>query len=186
MNRKKQLKYLLGAVLLPLAFTACDDDGNPGGDNQPFRAESGIYVFNTGTEGYGIEGSLSYLDPATRSLRTSVFLGTNGRSLGSTVQDGVISGQPASNKGYFWAVSGGVRYGASGSDAVLALQRKLKAAGYDPNGLDRWYGRGCITADQMLLRDKGYYRGDVDGLHGHETNAAMCRALIDGLYSKSW
>lgn len=93
MNRKKQLKYLLGAVLLPLAFTACDDDGNPGGDNQPFRAESGIYVFNTGTEGYGIEGSLSYLDPATRSLRNSVFLGTNGRSLGSTVQDGVILGE---------------------------------------------------------------------------------------------
>lgn len=103
-----------------------------------------------------------------------------------TVQDGVISGQPTSNKGYFWAVSGGVQYGSSGSDAVLALQRKLKAAGYDPNGLDRWYGRGCITAHQRLLRDKGYYKGSVDGFHGHETNSAMCRALLDGLYSKSW
>ncbi len=110
------------------------------------------------------------------------------RQLG-TVQDGVISGQPDANSGYFWAVSGGVVFTAGdavGSDAVLALQRKLKAAGYDPNGLDRWYGAGCISAHQRLLRDKGYYKGDIDGFHGHQTNEAMCDALLDGLYSRAW
>ena len=101
-----------------------------------------------------------------------------------TVADGVISGQPTSNKTYFWAVSGGVTYGSSGSDAVLALQKGLKAAGYDPNGLDRYYGRGCIKAHQKWLKKKGYYTGKIDGYHGHETNVAMCRALAAGAYKK--
>lgn len=100
-----------------------------------------------------------------------------------TEADGVISGQPTSNKTYFWAVSGGVTYGSSGSDAVLALQKGLKAAGYDPNGLDRYYGKGCITAHQKWLKAKGYYTGKIDGYHGHETNAAMCRALAAGAYA---
>lgn len=101
-----------------------------------------------------------------------------------TVADGVISGQPTSNKTYFWAVSGGVTYGSSGSDAVLALQKGLKAAGYDPNGLDRYYGRGCIKAHQKWLKSKGYYTGKIDGYHGHETNEAMCKALAAGAYKK--
>lgn len=101
-----------------------------------------------------------------------------------TVADGVISGQPTSNKTYFWAVSGGVTYGSSGSDAVLALQKGLKAAGYDPSGLDRYYGRGCIKAHQRWLKKKGYYTGDIDGYHGHETNEAMCKALAAGAYKK--
>lgn len=105
------------------------------------------------------------------------------RQLG-TVADGVISGQPTSNKEFFWAVSGGVTYGSSGSDAVLALQRGLKAAGYDPNGLDRYYGKGCIKAHQRWLKAEGYYAGEIDGYHGHETNKAMCRALAAGAYKK--
>ena len=101
-----------------------------------------------------------------------------------TVADGVISGQPTSNKTYFWAVSGGVTYGSSGSDAVLALQRGLKAAGFDPNGLDRYYGKGCIKAHQRWLKKLGYYTGEIDGYHGHETNVAMCKALAAGAYKK--
>lgn len=101
-----------------------------------------------------------------------------------TVADGVISGQPMSNKEFFWAVSGGVAYGSSGSDAVLALQKGLKAAGYDPNGLDRYYGKGCIEAHQKWLKKLGYYAGEIDGYHGHETNEAMCKALAAGAYKK--
>ena len=81
------------------------------------------------------------------------------RQLGTTA-DGVISGQPTSNKQYFWAVSGGVTYGSSGSDAVLALQKGLKAAGYDPNGLDRYYGKGCIKALQRCSRPRLLRRQD--------------------------
>lgn len=101
-----------------------------------------------------------------------------------TVADGVISGQPTSNKTYFWAVSGGVTYGSSGSDAVLELQKGLKAAGYDPNGLDRYYGRGCIKAHQRWLKKLGYYTGDIDGYHGCQTNVAVCKALAAGAYKK--
>ena len=99
-----------------------------------------------------------------------------------TVADGVISGQTTSNKTFFWAVSGGVGYGDGGSDAVLELQGRLLARGYDPNGLDRHYGRGCIGAHQRALADAGYYPGAIDGYHGTQTNAAVCRALADGWY----
>lgn len=99
-----------------------------------------------------------------------------------TTQDGYISGQPTSNKKYFWAVSGGVQYGSSGSACIGALQSFLKARGYDPNGIDGYYGKGCITAHQQWLKAKGYYTGKVDGYHGHETNAAMCKALVAGAY----
>lgn len=99
-----------------------------------------------------------------------------------TTQDGVISGQPSSNKTYFWAVSGGVEWGSGGSDAILALQRFLLSKGFDPNGLDRYYGRGCITAHQRWLKQRGYYTGQVDGYHGHETNRAMGLALAAGAY----
>ena len=94
MNWKKHLKSLVWAFAMPLFFMACDDDDNNGGNNgeQPFRAESGIYVFNSGNQGSGIEGSLSFLDPSGRALKNEVFKEVNGRSLGSTVQDGVVLG----------------------------------------------------------------------------------------------
>lgn len=101
-----------------------------------------------------------------------------------TVADGVISGQTKANKEFFWAVSGGVDYGDGGSDAILALQKGLKAAGYDPNGLDRHYGRGCIRAHQRWLKKLGYYAGEVDGYHGHDTNRAMAKALAAGAYRR--
>ena len=94
MNWKKHLKSLVWAFAMPLFFMACDDDDNNGGNNgeQPFRAESGIYVFNSGNQGSGIEESLSFLDPSGRALKNEVFKEVNGRSLGSTVQDGVVLG----------------------------------------------------------------------------------------------
>ena len=95
MNWKKHLKHLVWALAVPMLFVACDDDDNPGGggdDDQNFRAESGIYVFNNGNQGSSIEGSLSFLDPAGNGLKNDVFKEVNGRSLGSTVQDGVVLG----------------------------------------------------------------------------------------------
>lgn len=100
--------------------------------------------------------------------------------------DSFLSGQPTENKTYFWAVTGGVEYGTGGSDAVRALQRKLRSAGYDPGDVDGWYGRSCATAHQRVLKTMGYYAGDVDGYHGTQTNAAVCRALSEGFYAKGW
>lgn len=95
MNWKKHLQYLAAFLAVPMLFAACSDDDNPGGDGgdgQDFRAESGVYVFNQGNQGSGINGSLSFLDPSARSQRADVFSEVNGRSLGSTVQDGVVLG----------------------------------------------------------------------------------------------
>lgn len=95
MNWKKHLKYVVGALAVPMLFAACDDDENPGGgggDERPFRAESGVYVFNQGNQPSGIGGSLSFLDPSIASCYNEVFQLVNGRGLGSTVQDGIVLG----------------------------------------------------------------------------------------------
>ena len=95
MNWKKHLKHLVWALAVPMLFVACDDDDNPGDggdDDQNFRAESGVYVFNQGNQSAGIGGALSFIDPSTASYRNDVFLLVNGRELGSMLQDGVVLG----------------------------------------------------------------------------------------------
>ena len=80
MNVMKYLKFCAWALALPMLFVACDDD-------------RGIYVFNTGNEGYSINGSLTFIDLAGNCFFNDVFKGANGRELGSTVQDGVVLGE---------------------------------------------------------------------------------------------
>ena len=94
MNVMKYLKFCAWALALPMLFVACDDD-NPGNGEEEteFRAERGIYVFNNGNEGYSINGSLTFLDPAGNCYFSDVFKYANGRELGSTVQDGVVLGE---------------------------------------------------------------------------------------------
>lgn len=105
------------------------------------------------------------------------------KQLGTTA-DGYLSGQAKSDKDHFWAVSGGVKYGTGGSDAIRKLQTKLKAAGYSVGSIDGCYGKSSITGHQKWLKKKGYYKGTVDGYHGHETNQAMGKALKAGAYKK--
>lgn len=93
MNLKKFLKFWTWALILPAVLVACDNDDNPGGGDDPaFRAEKGIYVFNSGNQGSSIVGSLTFIDPAGNSYFNDVFVEVNGRELGSTVQDGVVLG----------------------------------------------------------------------------------------------
>ena len=96
MNLKKYLSFFAWALLVPVVFSACGEDDNPAGgddDQTAFRAEKGIYVFNAGNQGSGIDGSLSFIDLANpRGFKNDVFQLVNGRSLGSTVQDGVVLG----------------------------------------------------------------------------------------------
>lgn len=94
MNVMKYLKFCAWALALPMLFVACDDDDNPGngGEETEFRAERGIYVFNNGNEGYGINGSLTFID-LEAGYMNNVFVQQNGRELGSTVQDGVVLGE---------------------------------------------------------------------------------------------
>ena len=104
------------------------------------------------------------------------------RQRGTTV-DGIISGQPKANAKWFWAVEDSTReFGSGGSDVILSLQQMLSNAGYDPNGLDRKYGKGAISAHQRWLNDKLGAGLEIDGKHGHATNKAMHRALQQGMY----
>ena len=91
--------------------------------------------------------------------------------------DDYLSGQSEADKSAFWAVTGGIRYGSGGSDAVRALQRAL---GVEADG---YYGAETIAAHQTALKAAGHYRGGIDGLHGHETNRAVCSALGEGWYA---
>ena len=93
--------------------------------------------------------------------------------------DNFLSGQAKSDEDDFWAVSGGVRYGDGGSDAIRVLQRIVGAT---PDG---YYGRKSITGNQSWLADLGYYKGKIDGYHGTQTNCAVCKALKDGAYKKA-
>lgn len=92
--------------------------------------------------------------------------------------DDYLSGQSKSDARAFWAVTGGVCYGSGGSDAVRALQRAL---GVEDDG---YYGSDTIRAHQRALNAAGYYRGNVDGFHGHATNRAVCSALREGWYAE--
>ncbi|MBO4985139.1 MAG: YncE family protein [Bacteroides sp.] len=88
---KSILRVLAILFALPLAFTACsDDDDEPA---EPALAEQGLFVFNSGNQGKSIDGSLSFIDEKNETVLNGVFMTVNGRSLGSTVQDGVILGK---------------------------------------------------------------------------------------------
>ena len=91
-NLKEHFRMLaLLALALPMTFAACSDDENPSDDpDTPVQIEEGVFVYNTGNEGYSIDGSLSFIDVQTDIVTNNAFLSANGRSLGSTVQDGVV------------------------------------------------------------------------------------------------
>ncbi|WP_308756648.1 DUF5074 domain-containing protein [uncultured Bacteroides sp.] len=91
MKMKEQFKMWAFLLALPLAFAACDDDDTPDG-GMPVTAEKGVFVFNAGNQGSSIEGSLSFIDRKNGTVTNDAFKSVNGRSLGSTVQDGVVLG----------------------------------------------------------------------------------------------
>lgn len=90
-NVKETFKYLALGFIMPIAFTSCsdDDDETP---EEPSLAEKGVFVFNTGNQGSSIEGSLSFIDKKNGQVINNAFKTVNSRSLGMTVQDGVILG----------------------------------------------------------------------------------------------
>lgn len=91
-----------------------------------------------------------------------------------TKQDAIISGQPAVNKKYCYALEKGgcVRWTsgkASGSDMARAEQKDLKAKNYYKGKIDGYIGKQHVIAKQKFLRDKGFYKGKIDGYYGVET-----------------
>lgn len=91
MKRKDFLRMMAMCLTLSVAFTACSDD-NEAPYPESAIATKGVFVFNSGNQGSSIDGSLSYVDEETGKVTNNLFLLANGRSLGATVQDGVVLG----------------------------------------------------------------------------------------------
>lgn len=124
----------------------------------------------------------SYVDLGDTSCWGPKFTHELQTQLGTTV-DGVISGQSSANKKYHGGISGTFQYGSGGSRCIIALQRKLKAAGYSLT-VDGHYGPKTIKAHQQWLIKLGWSCGKsgADGYHGKDTSSAMAKALQAGAY----
>lgn len=99
---------------------------------------------------------------------------TKSQKVFGTSMDGEISNQPASSKKYLpnastasWEFkSSGYK---DGSQFIKALQEFLKDKGYYKGNIDGWCGKKTVTAMQEFLRDKGFYTGAIDGSMGKLT-----------------
>ncbi len=89
----KKNRHLLTWVMLlmgAVSFTACDDDNTPTVSYQVFN--DGAYIVNAGNIYSNIESTLTHIDFNAVTARQGVFRAVNGRSLGSTANDGVVYG----------------------------------------------------------------------------------------------
>ena len=59
MKLKEQLRMLVILLAMPLAFVACDNNDDENG--APIVAEKGVFVFNSGNQASGIDGTLSFI-----------------------------------------------------------------------------------------------------------------------------
>lgn len=88
-------KYFLSiAVLLTgtVALTSCSDDDDTTGTKKPAEVNYNVFVINSGSKGYQIDGSLTGLKTGTWVAENEVFAKANGRSLGLTPNDGIVYG----------------------------------------------------------------------------------------------
>lgn len=89
-------KFLLGIVVLLMGtavMTSCSDDDGSGVVIKPYS--NGAYVCNAGNKDQNIDGSISYLNYANNQASQRLFFNANGRSLGGTVNDGLVYGSKA-------------------------------------------------------------------------------------------
>lgn len=67
MKLKEQLRMLVILLAMPLAFVACDNNDDENG--APIVAEKGVFVFNSGNQASGIDGTLSFIDEKRKRYR---------------------------------------------------------------------------------------------------------------------
>lgn len=98
-----------------------------------------------------------------------------------TAEDGVISGQVYDEDAYrpnVWAIDH-VGEG-SGSALVLAVQRFLKNKGHYKGTVDGCWGKQTSLGIQRYLQSTGHYDGPLDGITGHHTVCGIQKSLNDG------
>ena len=104
MKTRDVLKLFAMMVVLPFVFAACDNDDDPvpvptpeptpvpepDPDYSVPADKQGLFVFNGGNQGKGIDGSLSFINFSKKEVSNDVFTSKNSRSLGGTVQNGAV------------------------------------------------------------------------------------------------
>lgn len=101
-----------------------------------------------------------------------------------TTKDGVISGQAKADKKAHEHINA-ISYGGGGSDMVRALQKFLRAQGYDVT-VDGYLGSKTVTALQKWMRDVlGYTKHAIDGILGFYTACNVQNALNAGAFKTS-
>lgn len=98
-----------------------------------------------------------------------------------TTTDGVISNQSTSDKAAHERIKA-ITYGSGGSDMVLALQKFLRAKGYNISA-DRYMGKKTVTALQQWMRNSlGYKKHAIDGILGQYTAYNVQNAINAGAF----
>lgn len=90
-----------------------------------------------------------------------------------TPMDGVVSGQPYSNKKYLPACQSNWHFTSHGASGSMMIKRLQGVVGAKADG---YCGKGTVTALQMYLRNKGY-NISVDGSLGPGTAKALQQYL---------
>lgn len=83
-------KYWLLALVTPVAIACQDDDPTPNPPSDDF--ESGVFISNEGPF-QGGNGTLSFYDPAAKTVESDVFLAQTGRPLGNVVNSVSTDGE---------------------------------------------------------------------------------------------
>lgn len=167
-TNSNKITLYTGDVLLTSGHTAIVTSGTSRGAG---GASSGTTSTTTSTTSSSSFGDTRYWGPKiTKAMQ---------KALGTT-QDGIVSGQPMSNKKYLpncetdsWKFVNGK---ASGSQMAKALQKKIGATA------DGYFGKGSVTALQKYLNKKIGAGLSVDGSMGPATVQAVCKGLEKGIF----
>lgn len=108
MKHLRTIGTLTGKLLAALMLLAACSNSDPGYEEEPFDAQgSGVIILCEGNFNAG-NATLSYYDPATRTVENAVFQRANDRRLGDTGQSIALLGGTAfiavENSGIIWAI----------------------------------------------------------------------------------
>lgn len=108
MKHLRTIGTLTGKLLAALMLLAACSNSDPGYEEEPFDAQgSGVFILCEGNFNAG-NATLSYYDPATRTVENAVFQRANDRRLGDTGQSIALLGGTAfiavENSGIIWAI----------------------------------------------------------------------------------
>lgn len=136
----------------------------------------GVRPYYDGSSNPSYDAGMLDVDGACGPMTVMVWQARMG-----TAEDGIISGQTYDEDAYrpnVWSLDHEAE--GTGSSLVISIQRYLKDRGHYKGIVDGCWGRQTSFGIQRYLKDSGYYDGPIDGIAGHHTICAVQRSLNDG------